>query len=418
MSHWYVEETSEWTLDYPPLFAWFQRLLAYPAALLDPATLYISKLPYKSPECVLFQRLSVVFTDAVLLSGLWLATRRRCGSQKKVTRYMVAANAGLLIVDHIHFQYNGLLLGILLWSIALIQEGRDVAAAFLFALLLNMKHLFAALAPLYSVYLLRHYCRGPGALYKFATVGSIVAAVFALSFGPFALMGQMPQLLQRLFPFHRGLLHAYWAPNLWALYAFMDKIMSTMVQYLGIPFRSSPASMTGGLVQVSHFSVLPDIGAGAAAAAVLASMIPLLVSVWRRPDPACFACCAALAGLNSFMLGYHVHEKAILMSIVPLALEAAGSLRCARIFQRLSTIGHYSLLPLIYTQDECILKMLMVLAYSVATCILLEQACTEGILEGQEKNVFDLCCGVSLGVGRALDPDIVLLTYLLCEKAQ
>ena len=57
------------------------------------------------------------------------------------------------------------------------------------------------------------------------------------------------------------------------------------------------------------------------------------------------------------MLGYHVHEKAILLSIVPLALEAAGSLHCARIFQRLSTIGHYSLLPLIYTKDECILKV-------------------------------------------------------------
>ena len=57
------------------------------------------------------QRLSVEFTDAVLLSGLWLTTRKRCGSQKKATRYMVAANVGLLIVDHIHFQYNGLLLG-------------------------------------------------------------------------------------------------------------------------------------------------------------------------------------------------------------------------------------------------------------------------------------------------------------------
>ena len=54
----------------------------------------------------------------------------------------------------------------------------------------------------------------------------------------------------------------------------------------------------GGLVQVAHFSVLPDVGAGAAAAAVLASMVPLLVSVWRRPDPARFACCAALASLN------------------------------------------------------------------------------------------------------------------------
>ena len=49
--------------------------------------------------------------------------------------------------------------GILLWSIALIQEGRDLAAAFCFAVLLNMKHLFAALAPLYIVYLFRHYCR-------------------------------------------------------------------------------------------------------------------------------------------------------------------------------------------------------------------------------------------------------------------
>ena len=57
------------------------------------------------------------------------------------------------------------------------------------------------------------------------------------------------------------------------------------------------------------------------------------------------------------MLGYHVHEKAVLLCIVPLALEAARSLRRARIFQRLSTIGHFSLLPLIYTQDECLLKV-------------------------------------------------------------
>ena len=56
------------------------------------------------------------------------------------------------------------------------------------------------------------------------------------------------------------------------------------------------------------------------------------------------------------MLGYHVHEKAILLSIVPLALEAAGNLHCARIYQRLSSIGNYSLLPLIFTSDEYILK--------------------------------------------------------------
>lgn len=49
--------------------------------------------------------------------------------------------------------------GILLWSLALVREGNDLAGGVLFAVLLNMKHLFACLAPVYFVYLLRHHCR-------------------------------------------------------------------------------------------------------------------------------------------------------------------------------------------------------------------------------------------------------------------
>ena len=56
----------------------------------------------------------------------------------------------------------------------------------------------------------------------------------------------------------------------------------------------------GGLVQVSQFLVLPDVGAGGAASAVLISMVPLLVFIWRHPDPACFARCVALAFLNRY----------------------------------------------------------------------------------------------------------------------
>ena len=58
----------------------------------------------------------------------------------------------------------------------------------------------------------------------------------------------------------------------------------------------------GGLVQVEHFSVLPDVGPVAAAAGVLVSMVPLLASVWKRPDPARFARCVALASLNRCIL--------------------------------------------------------------------------------------------------------------------
>ena len=49
--------------------------------------------------------------------------------------------------------------GILVWSMALICEGHNLSGAALFAVLVNMKHLFACLGPLYTVYLLRAYCR-------------------------------------------------------------------------------------------------------------------------------------------------------------------------------------------------------------------------------------------------------------------
>ena len=68
-------------------------------------------------------------------------------------------NPAMLYHNQVPYKAKNCSAGILLWSIALIQEGRDVAAALCFAVLLNMKHLFAALAPLYFVYLLRHYCR-------------------------------------------------------------------------------------------------------------------------------------------------------------------------------------------------------------------------------------------------------------------
>src|ERR1700722_7058829 len=70
-------------------------------------------------------------------------------------------------------------------------------------------------------------------LVNFTKLGSTVLAVFACSLGPFVYMGQIPQLLSRLFPFTRGLCHAFLAPNFWAIYAGADRVLIIIGTKLG-----------------------------------------------------------------------------------------------------------------------------------------------------------------------------------------
>lgn len=143
----------------------------------------------------------------------------------------ILSSPGLLIIDHIHFQYNGLLYGILLLSLVLARKQSTLLwSGILFAILLCMKHIYLYLAPAYFVYLLRAYCLSKKSIWNIrfdnlVRLGSGVLAVFGIAFGPFIYWGQMDQLLGRLFPFSRGLCHAYWAPNIWALYSFADRVL-------------------------------------------------------------------------------------------------------------------------------------------------------------------------------------------------
>ncbi|KAL0100595.1 hypothetical protein PUN28_019178 [Cardiocondyla obscurior] len=192
ISKWYVNAQSPWTLDYPPLFAWFEYCLSQIAVLFDPEMLKVENLNYASPATIYFQRGTVIFMDLIFAYGVREMGRIFCKSfnSHMVFIFLSLCNIGLLIVDHIHFQYNGFLLGILLISMANVlkisKQMLVLQGAMCFAILLNLKHLYVYVAPAYTIWLLKLYCLNSNKFFKrLFSLGFIVSIVLAVSFGPF-----------------------------------------------------------------------------------------------------------------------------------------------------------------------------------------------------------------------------------------
>ncbi|CAG5121033.1 unnamed protein product [Candidula unifasciata] len=419
---WYLEETSEWTLDYPPLFAWFEYIMSLFAGHFDPAMLEVSNLNYASSQTVLFQRMSVIVTDFVYyfaVKEFHLLTRgqKMEGLGGIVVSILLIFNVGLFIVDHIllswivvvlrrlgplvdftlfdvysthatmiytyiHFQYNGILFGIMLLSVTRMLQERFVESAFWFAVLLNMKHIFIYVAPAWFIHLLRNFCFQGNkpvsltsfSLHNFLTLASVVALVFGASFGPFIYIGQLPQVLSRLFPFKRGLVHAYWAPNFWALYSGVDKILATAAVSAGLVNQSSVpmASMTGGMVQEYNHVMLPSVAPLSTMILVLVAMVPALFFLWEQKTAAAFTRTIVLCAFTSFLFGWHVHEKAVLMIIIPMTLMIMRDKQYARLYLIMATVGFYSLFPLLFSPFENVLKVLLLLQSSIFAFLCME----------------------------------------------
>ncbi|XP_028405571.1 probable dolichyl pyrophosphate Glc1Man9GlcNAc2 alpha-1,3-glucosyltransferase isoform X2 [Dendronephthya gigantea] len=394
ISKWYYEKTSQWTLDYPPFFAWLEFLLSQFASLVDSNMTKVENLGYASVETVIFQRLSVIAADLVLLyAGYQYYCYKNKSASKLGNSYkpqfvciLFILNFGLIIVDHIHFQYNGFLFGILILSITRMFENEFLWSAFWYSVLVNFKHIYLYIAPAYFVYLLKRYCfkHPQGSMtsywlgvnirnllpFQLMKLGFLVISVFSVSFGPFIALGQLQQVLQRLFPFKRGLCHAYWAPNFWALYNVVDKILATIGSKLGLEnlLELRSASMTGGLVRHSQHAVLPSVSPLVTLVLTLLAMMPCLINLWiKRCNSERFLKAIVLCAYCSFIFGWHVHEKAVLLITIPLSLLSLESRIYARIFVIVSTAGNLSLFPLLFQRPETPIKVILMLLYTSLT---------------------------------------------------
>lgn len=438
ISEWYFDDVdggTVHTLDYPPLFAFFESFLSnnyVTRALLHNGWLdgrCLDLLPdvdnEPSDNCVKFHRLTVIMSDIWLFVGAYMAST----SMGKVLRdnnrphntlltfVLIVTNPGLIMLDHVHFQYNGMMLGILLCSIACIVRGTnhemtdekteqdgevesetktcqsqqlwELAGAATFAALLAMKHLYLTLAPLYLFYLLRHHCfivkkeihykaynnrkethqsemKFHFSWKRFVILAAVTLACFLGPFIPVMQSNpieQLEQMLKRLFPFGRGLVHDYWAANIWALYLFTSRVSTFAFRLVPIP--ENIRSM------VEPFVPFPEPTPGVVAILLLTGLAPAMVYAWSVGSSSLkrwwqlnsfitamfFIHGVVFSSFSAFMLGFHVHEKAIMTAIIPLTLLATTSCYSARLFIRTSYFGIFALLPLLFRTEELLLKV-------------------------------------------------------------
>jgi alpha-1,3-glucosyltransferase len=129
--------------------------------------------------------------------------------------------------------------------------------------------------------------------------------------------------------------------------------------------QDAVTSVTRGLVGDTSFAVLPEITAQMTFILTLIFQIIPLIKVFSNPTWDNFIGGVTLCGYASFLFGYHVHEKAILLVIIPFSLIALKDRRYLGAFRPLAVAGHVSLFPLLFTAAEFPIKTIYTIFWLV-----------------------------------------------------
>lgn len=348
-----------WGLDYPPLMAYLSWIFGKVSEFFVPGMVELEKSRgLENMETKSFMRGTVLVGDCLLVLPVLFYLSSKClfssistssaaannstlrtSWRSPLVPLFVALTPALLLVDHGHFQYNGLCLALSVFAAECIVRDRDLLASFCFCLALNVKQMALYYAPVFFIALLRKCFAKPTmvqAVYHLCRVGGTVVATFAVLWLPFCLsaaqqdeggseesttqlcLTSLGAVLSRQFPFQRGIFEDKVA-NLW----YASSVLVDYRTFLSVP----------ELVRLSL-------------CATLLLLAPVLFFLWRghplsRPH-------ANLALMNSalafFLASFQVHEKSILLALLPGALLVGLDIDLAAWLQM---VGCFTLFPLL-----------------------------------------------------------------------
>jgi alpha-1,3-glucosyltransferase len=291
---WYTNTTSNdlmyWGLDYPPLTAFWSLAAGLVGKWIVPhAVAWEASRGAEDPSSIAFMRATVLAADIfVFLPVAWLFAQTCTSLRHRVWLFSALVFLPpLVLVDHGHFQYNNVSLGLAILAVTAAARGRHLWAAAAFSCALNYKQMLLYYAPSWFVFLLAESCREGSsnhsaslfrAVRHVATLALVVGLVFAVTWLPFCVFSPrledsdfgaasflqpcgagMQAVLGRLFPFSRSVFEDKVA-NLWCAAEPLLKL------------RERTYADTSGWTR--------RVAVGAATAATAALMTPALVGCW------------------------------------------------------------------------------------------------------------------------------------------
>ncbi|KAH9480442.1 Dolichyl pyrophosphate Man9GlcNAc2 alpha-1,3-glucosyltransferase [Psilocybe cubensis] len=323
MKQWYTYDLPYWGLDYPPLTAYVSWICGIVAHWINPAWVALDKSRgIESAESKVFMRMSVLVTDTlVYLPALLMFCRIWHGSRSKRTQELalltLILQPALLLIDFGHFQYNAVMLGFTLLAMNFFATGQDLLGAFFFVLSLGFKQMALYYAPAIGSYLIAKclYLGPTEGSRLFVRLAAVTAGTFIVLFlpwlPPFAPFTAIAQPIKRIFPFARGL--------------FEDKVANFWCAS-NVVFKWKAWASASALVKLS--TLLTAVGFLPGVVGLIRSGFKMQ-SLTKNKEPTPFLPLLPYALLTSsmsfFLFSFQVHEKTILLPLMPITLLLSGS---------------------------------------------------------------------------------------------
>ncbi|OJJ84350.1 dolichyl-P-Glc:Man(9)GlcNAc(2)-PP-dolichol alpha-1,3-glucosyltransferase ALG6 [Aspergillus glaucus CBS 516.65] len=366
MSKWYTYDLQYWGLDYPPLTAYHSWLLGRIGSLFDPAWFALDESRgFEDPRFKVFMRGTVVVSEYLVFIPAVINFLRRYTRMHGVPVWSasIALVAVLLqpatvLIDHGHFQYNTVMLGLAVASLDAILAGRMLWACIFFVGALGFKQMALYYAPVMFAFLLG-VCTFPRIrILRLLCIGLTTIAAFAVLFAPliveasgveareyfrdipqppllqalpfevnkdsvlYAPLFQLLQIVHRMFPFSRGL--------------FEDKVANAWC-----------AIHTFYKLHRFDASLLQRASLGATLGSIL---IPCAI-IFRHPRASLLLPALASVSWGFFLFSFQVHEKSVLLPLLPMTLLLSGDGGLSKETRAwvgwVNTLGSWTMFPLL-----------------------------------------------------------------------